>query len=233
MKPVPFAQYIARQQQSDSAPAEAPGNTPTWPPRAKTLPGEPPKPSPLLRKIDKEQPDKAEETARRLEQGHLRAFTEGREAARKELEDERSHMREALNGEIAKARAQWAAEEAARLAEAHRAAFDSFEQRCAQAVANILRPFLVQQAIARVTEALVDNLETLFAARAPALFEVSGPADLLDALKEKFAARNARMEFKPDSSIDVRVRVEDTIMETQLGPWLQAIGALARGAAGE
>jgi hypothetical protein len=226
MKPVPFAQYLARQQQAETRRAESPA----WPPRGKAEgQQEPPRKSPLLRQVEKEKPEARPDPARRLEQAHLMAFEEGRGAARKELDDERARLREALDAEIAKARAAWAAEEGARLVEAHRAAFDAFETRCAQAVAGILRPFLVQRTIARVTDALVENLEALFAARAPGLFEISGPPDLLDAIRLKFAAGAARMEFKPDESIDVRVRVEDTIIETQLGPWLNALGALSRG----
>lgn len=229
MKPVPFAQYLARQQQEEPRRPV----TPAWPPRAKggDQPPEPPRRSPLLRSIEKEKPEAKVDASRRLEQAQLKAFEEGRAAARKELDVERGGFREALDAELAKARAGWAAEEGARLTQAHRAALDSFETRCAQAVANILRPFLVRETIARVTDALVKNLEAMFAARAQGVFEISGPADLLAALKEKFAAGAARMEFRPDDSIDVRVRVEDTIIETQLGPWLKVLGALPRGEA--
>ncbi len=222
MKPVPFAQYLARQQADTSRP-----ESPVWPPRGRVdTPPEPARRSPLLRPAEKDMAEARPDPARRIEQAHLKAFEEGRGAARKEFDEERARLRDALDAEIAKARASWAADEGARLAAAHRAAFDVFETRCAQAVASILRPFLVQETIARVTNALVDNLEALFAARAPGLFEISGPPYLLDALKEKFAASAARMEFRPDDSIDVRVRVEDTIIETQLGPWLSALGAL-------
>jgi hypothetical protein len=225
MKPVPFAQYLARQQQAETRRPESPA----WPPKGRgDASPEPARKSPLLRQTDKDRAEARPDPARRLEQAHLMAFEEGRGSARKELDEERGRLRDALDAEVAKARASWVADECARLAEAHRAAFEVFETRCAQAVASILRPFLVQQTIARVTDALVENLEALFAARAPGLFEISGPPDLLDALKEKFAAGAARMEFKPDDSIDVRVRVEDTIIETQLGPWLSALGALPR-----
>jgi hypothetical protein len=231
MKPVPFAQYLARQQQEQAEPRRS--GPLAWPPRATgdDQPPEPPRRSPLLRSVEKEKQDAKPNASLRLEQAHLRAFEEGRAAARKELDDERGGLREALDAELAKARAAWAAEEGARLAQAHRAAIDSFETRCAQAVANILRPFLVRETIARVTDALVENLEAMFVARAQGIFEISGPAELLAALKEKFAAGAARMEFRPDDSLDVRVRVDETIIETQLGPWLKVLGALPRGEA--
>ncbi|HUO53734.1 MAG TPA: hypothetical protein VMU18_03260 [Rhodoblastus sp.] len=228
MKPVPFAQYLARQQQG-APPTEGPA----WPPRAKPAAAEPPRRSPLLRQVEKPAADPAHDLKRRLEQDHLKAYDEGREAAHKEYEEERRQLRAQLADEVARARAQWTEQEAARLVEEHRAAFADFEQSCARTVAQILRPFLAQQSIARVTEALVENLEALFASRVLSTFEISGPPDLLAALEAKFAAQGAKLEFRPDESIDVRVRVGDTIIESQLAPWLQALGALSRGGADE
>lgn len=231
MKTAPFADYLARKQQADTRRAEPSAEAPVWPPRARpeNAPVAPARQSPLLRQVEKTPRDSdGGETTRRLEQAHLKAFEEGRESARQELSEERSRFRAAVEAELTTARAAWAAEEGARLAEAHRAAIESFETRCAQAVADILRPFLAQEAIARVTGALVDTLETLLAGRPQSLFEISGPPDLLEALREKFSASGAHVALKPNESIDVRVRVEDTVIETQLEPWLKALGALPR-----
>jgi len=232
MKPVPFAQYLARQQRTAPAAPEPV----VWPPmpdggeKATFEDRLAARQSPLLRPVEARRKDEPKEP-NRLDQGHLRAFEEGRAAAQKELDDERAKMRDAVAEQIAEARKNWRAEEAERLAEAHRAAFAAFETRCAQAVTNILRPFLIGAVIGKVTESLVQNLEILFAARDRALFEISGPADLLEALREKFAERDAVIVFKPNAGIDVCVRVDDTVIETQLAPWMQALGALSKGGA--
>jgi hypothetical protein len=224
MKPVPFAQYLERQQKTAS---RAPAEPAVWPPRDYGDEGKQmQRNSPLLRRLEKEPVDPKPAMAQRIDQTRQTAFEDGREAARQELAEERARLREALDAEIEKARAQWIEEEAERLAVAHRSAFEVFETRCAQSVVNILRPFLTQQVIARVTESLVENLEVLFASRTRALFEISGPADMLDALREKFAARDVAVEFKPNESIDIKVCVDDTIIETQLGAWMKALGAL-------
>ncbi len=224
MKPVPFAQYLERRQATAQRAAT---ESVSWPARSqKTESPAAPRNSPLLRRVEAERAEAKASAPQRLEQGRLLAFEEGRESARRELEDERARMGEKLEIEVAAARAIWVGEEAERLAGAHRAAFESFEMRCAQAVANILRPFTTQLVIGRVTEALVENLEVLFKGRAQASFEISGPADLLDALREKFASRDAAVAYKPDDKIDVRVLSGDTIIETQLGAWLTALGAL-------
>ncbi len=231
MKPVPFAQYLERQQKAASRGAIEPVN---WPQRDQaTAEQEKPRSSPLLRRVETGGKETAAASSQRVDQGRRAVFEEGREAARREFGEERAAMRDRLDAEVAKARAQWVEEEGGRLASAHRAAIEDFEMRCAQAVANILRPFLSNLVIGRVTELLVENLEVLFTARTPALFEVSGPADMLDALREKFAAHDASVEFKPDESMDIRVRVDDTIIETQLGAWMTALGAMPRDACDE
>jgi hypothetical protein len=222
MKPVPFAEFLARQQQE--AGPQALKETLRWPPAPRKTEARP-RVSPLLPQVE-EKPDLRPSNSQRIEQGRLLAFEDGREAARRELDDERARMRDALAAEVAQEREKWAEEEAVRLAGAHRAALEDFEARCAQAVANILRPFMIPLAIGRVTGALVENLELLFASRTQALFEISGPADLLDALQEKFADRDASVAFKPEETIDVRVRLDDTIIETQLQAWMTALGAL-------
>jgi hypothetical protein len=226
MKPVPFAQYLARQQQGASAPAVK--EALSWPPAKNIETIEQPKSSPLLRKAEPQRIAPVAASSQRIEQGRLTAFEDGREAARAEFEAERANLRAAVAEEIAKARSIWTAEEGARLTLAHRAAIEAFETRCAQAVANILRPFTTTLVIGRVTELLVQNLEVLFASRTPSLFEISGPADLLDALREKFADRDAAIVYKPNDRIDIRVRVDDTIIETQLGPWMKALGAMSQ-----
>jgi hypothetical protein len=183
--------------------------------------------SPLLRKVESPPQElRAATNAHKLEQSLLTAFEDGRAAARRDLNEERARLKLEIGEEVARERVKWAAEEGDRLLEAHRAALAVFQSRCSEAVANILRPFLTQAVIGRVTQSLIENLEVLFASRTQALFEISGPADLLDALKAKFADRPAAIAFQPNDSIDVRVRVEDTIIETQLSAWMQALGAL-------
>ena len=224
MKPVPFAEYLARQQKTFAPPVEP---SPTWPPkRQPTADDAPARTSPLLRKVETPPQEIRAAQTHKLEQSLLTAFEDGRVAARRDLDEERARLKLEITEEVARARAEWAEQEGERLMEAHRNAFAVFETRCAEAVANILRPFLVQEAIVRVTESLIENLEVLFASRTQALFEISGPADLLDALKAKFGDRPAAIAYQPDDTIDVRVRVDDTIIETQLSAWMQALGAL-------
>jgi hypothetical protein len=233
MKPVPFAEYLARHQPTPPPEEE---RAPLWPPPRKRSPDEQAaRQSPLLRRPEGQRQEPRFDEARapephpskpKLEQSLLKAFDEGREAARREWAEERAILKAEIAEQIARERDEWAADEGDRLLAAHRAAIADFETRCAQAVANILRPFLTQAVIARVTEALVQNIEALLASRKRSLFEISGPQDLIEALKQKFSDRPASIAYALSDGVDVRVRVDDTVIETQLGAWMQALGAL-------
>lgn len=226
MKPIPFAQYLANVQNADVAPPTA---RPQWPPRAKAeTPRESVRQSPLLRRVDEEMAERRADQSQRIDQGKLQAFADGRAAAERDFEAQKAQMQATMEAELTAARAQWTAQEGERLAAAHRAAFDDFETRCSEAVVNILRPFLTTAVIGRVTEALIENLNVLFASRTKALFEISGPADLLAALRQRFGENGASIVYAPDDSIDVRVCVGDTIIETQLEAWLLALNAIAQ-----
>lgn len=229
MKPVPFAQYLASRQAAEPARESPVEKAPlTWPQAVKIAEAaERPRASPLLRKVERDATEDKAAHSQRIEQGRLIAFENGREAARKELDEERARMRDEIAAAVAKERRAWVEQQGDILFAAQAKAQQEFETRCAQSVANILRPFMSHLAIARVTEALVESLDALFAARTQALFEIAGPADLLDALRHKYAERDASIVFRPDDSIDVRVRVDDTIVETQLGAWLTALGAIS------
>lgn len=252
MKPVPFAQYLAQKQilppraggaeAATAAPSSSPSSPPaSWPPRQKSAGAETSRSSPLLRRLDAARPaqraGEAAEFRSLAEQKKAKAVEEARAAARQEFEQEFAAERARLAAEAeahrAQDRAKWTAEQGARLVEAHRAAFEQFQQGCAQTVAGILRPFLVQREILRVTEALIENLNSLFSARGVSLFEISGPPDLLAALEQHFGAQKSHIRFTPSDSIDVRATVDDTILETQLGPWLEALSAASTGGADE
>ena len=93
MKPVPFAQYLERQHKSAT---QATSGSVSWPPREMKSGGiEKPRQSPLLRRVESEKTD-GNAASQRVEQNRLLAFEEGRESARRELEDQRGGLREEL-----------------------------------------------------------------------------------------------------------------------------------------
>ena len=114
-------------------------------------------------------------------------------------------------------------DEGDRLLAAHRAAMPDF--KCAlpeRSPPSCGRP---TQRRSRVTEhACRTSRSCSRRANAPCSSPV--PQDRIQALKQKFSDRPASISYALSDGVDVRVRVDDTVIETQLGAWMQALGAL-------
>lgn len=131
---------------------------------------------------------------------------------------------------LAEARARWAAEEGATLAERLAAAFAGLEARLADALAPILEPFLAHGARVKALEQLHGTLGTLLGGGETRPVAVSGPADLVAALRDSFGDRPG-VSFTEADLPDVTVTLGDTRIRSQLRAWARkldtALGATA------
>ena len=234
MKPVPFAEFLARRQQSAASAALAPiaGFELAAKAAGSRCGGESRALSPLLPQDEAEKPEPAGLDLRSASSRLIcMAFEEGREAARRELEDERDRMRDALAAEVAQERTKWAEEEGARAGGRASRRFRGFRDALRPGGRQYPAALLDPAGDCRVTEALVENLEALFASRTRALFEISGPADLLDALREKFAdRRRARSPSNPRRRSTCACASTTPSSRPSSAAWLSALGALPQGA---
>lgn len=137
---------------------------------------------------------------------------------------------EALEAALAEARARWATEEGATLAGHLAAAFADLETRLADALAPLLEPFLAHGARLKALDQLHDALGTLFDGGETRPVAVSGPADLVAALRDSFGDRPGA-SFAEAEVPDVTVTLGDTRIRSQLSAWARtldtALGATA------
>ena len=171
---------------------------------------------PLQQSFD---PRAEEELALKLEAANAAAREEGQAAAAAEfdlaLAEERARFEEHLAG----AREAWLAEEGQRLGAAAETALAELERRLADSVARILEPFLETLLREQVVAELARTLSALTAEGEP-LLRVSGPASLVEALKEKLGASRGAVEYLPAQSGDISVTVDQTVVETRLEAWI-------------
>ncbi|MBB3808361.1 hypothetical protein [Pseudochelatococcus contaminans] len=126
-----------------------------------------------------------------------------------------------------KERAEWVETEASRLAEQIATAMTDMEERLSQSVMTIFTPFLQstirEQALGELRKLVLSLLGETDAAR----IDVSGPADLIDRIRDAVAAHapvsGRQIMFSASSSPDVRVVAGDTVCVTQLAAWNQRI----------
>jgi hypothetical protein len=148
-----------------------------------------------------------------------RVRTEEREAARKGLEDaiaaEKARHLEELNDQ----RAIWVEQQALQLSAQISTAVERLEANLSERVANILRPFVSEAFRQQSLAEFKDVISTLLSSRGASPLRISGPADLLSAMKSHLGQYESAIEFLPGEHVEVSVVAQDTIAQTQLNSW--------------
>jgi hypothetical protein len=158
----------------------------------------------------------------RIEAARAEGRRAGEAAALARFEVELADERRRSEAELAAARSRWAAEEGARFVEELRA----LEARLAEGVAEVLAPLLPELARARIVDDLAATMKTLLKPGGVSALQVSGPVDLLDALREKLGDTGSAIEYWPAGGPDIRVTADHTLIETGFGAWLDRLRGL-------
>lgn len=120
----------------------------------------------------------------------------------------------------------WQANEYGQLAEKIESALGAIEQELAGAVARILKPFLIEERVKQVTQALSENLSKILTGDPPGALKITGPETLLNVLRDRLASHPAIVEYVAGDSVDVTVEAHHTILKSQLQAWIDHIEAI-------
>ena len=181
-------------------------------------------PLPALLQRKREEPPRlftAEDLARSAAEARRIALEEGA-AALAACEKSRADAAAQTLEQIADARLQWCTEEADRLADAFRTGLCALESHIAESLAPVLGAFVTSKVRERAVDDLCALMSTRLAQDNAAILKISGPADLLEMLRARLPDA-AGLEFQPGEQTEVRVVVDDTIMETQFAAWAERL----------
>ncbi|SEE94619.1 hypothetical protein SAMN05444161_8034 [Rhizobiales bacterium GAS191] len=179
--------------------------------------------TPVLHSLD---PKDAEELARKLEEATTQGREEGRAIAAAAFEADLADERAQLEGRIVSARQAWLAEEGERLGAALGVAVSQLQTEMADSVARILKPFL---AFALREQMLVSLSETMkgLLTEEKAFLKVSGPEDLLDALRDRLGPGEASIAYEVAAGVEVSVIADHTVIESRLQAWVDRFNQAA------
>jgi hypothetical protein len=155
------------------------------------------------------------------------AFERGREAGRRE-EREAQEGREAAD-RIARReqtiieRVEFQLHEYARLAGAVADALAETEGRIATTVARLLTPVFEEHFVQDAVAKLASAMKLLASNRSPDLIRVRGPERLLSRLADALEPFAVGVEYILEDRIDVQVQADETILETQISRWADAL----------
>jgi len=181
----------------------------------------------------------AENTARLIEEAYERGKREGAAAVQTEFDIKLVEQRTRHVMKLAADRHRGAAENAKNMAGQLIGAVKDMEAEICRCVAGVLAPFLADAVRRQAIEDLAATLSLMVKEHRPASLKVEGPGDLLDALKGALADFPLPIDYTPIpalaydalgnhdegslDAIEVRVRLDERVIETQIGAWLERL----------
>lgn len=127
---------------------------------------------------------------------------------------------------LAAERRRWAEAEAATLAAGFSEAIRALEDRLAESTARVLLPFLAEGLRREALRELTAIVSPLTAEGRYATLSIAGPADLVGTLGERLGLAEDAVAIRIDEAPDVRVQVDDTVIETRLESWSRRLSLL-------
>ena len=170
----------------------------------------------------------ADDTSARIDAAHASGFESGKAAAVAALEARLEAEQALFAQQRASERQVWVAEEAEKLAQRLSAGLGELEARIADTTARVLEPFLSAELRRQVIAALRVELEALLTKEPRISLSVTGPEDLLQALRDQLAGKACTATHLPNAEPDVRITAGQTILETRLGAWAAKIQEVLR-----
>lgn len=128
--------------------------------------------------------------------------------------------------QLAAERTLWAREEGRLLADQLAQGLAAIEARIAAHTARILSGFLADRLIDRATRELAHTIRELLAGADGKVVAVTGPADIVAALRETLAGDAGVVDFRPDAVADVRVVCDETLVESRLSAWVARLASV-------
>jgi hypothetical protein len=178
-------------------------------------------------------PDVAEETSRfvfggvgeiqaidPVEEAYQRGLEEGRLASEAAAEARIEELKAAMEISLAATRQAWCDEQGPQIARHITMAIREMEDRVAQSVACVLRPFLTQAVRERAIGELRAVLQDLVNSAPDVALQVTGPEDLLAVVRDGLPALGA-VSYVASEGVDVQVKAGASIIETRIAAWLR------------
>jgi hypothetical protein len=144
---------------------------------------------------------------------------EEREAAQRQLEEAVAAEKTRYEDELASQRVIWVEQQAGQLSMQIVEGFGRIEAILSERVANILKPFVSEAFRQQSNAEFKEVLATLLIGDETGPMKITGPEDLVQALKKNLGSHGGAIEFLPGDHVEVSVTARDTTVQTRLRAW--------------
>ncbi|MCJ2090928.1 hypothetical protein MKK67_00160 [Methylobacterium sp. J-072] len=127
---------------------------------------------------------------------------------------------------LAEARQRWVDEESAVLAAGFVEQVRALETQLARSLTQVLQPFLAEALRQAALTDLHATVSSVVADDRSGTLAVTGPADLVEALAKRLDLPPGRLVAAFDGGPDLRIRMNGTVIETQLQAWGERVATL-------
>lgn len=159
--------------------------------------------------------------AERVDEAYARGIEEARQAAETEAAARLEQQNATLELRLVAARKAWADEAGPRIATQITDAVGSMEDRIAAAVERVLKPFLAQAARDNAVARLREIMQDLIAGNPAMSVEVTGPEDLLAAVRASLAESIPNATYAVNDTMDIQIKAGASVLETRIAAWLE------------
>lgn len=163
-------------------------------------------------------PQEIPDLSRIADEAYRRGLAEAEERGRQALEQALAAERAVLEARLVEVRANWVAEQADILASRLEQGLQQAVDTVSALAAGVLEPLVRMDLGERALEDLRTMLADLLGKGEARGVRVSGPADLLDALRRRLGEAPG-LEFAADEGPDLRIETDRTLVETRLAEW--------------
>lgn len=161
--------------------------------------------------------------AHREDDPYQRGKVEGHAAALAEYEQKLVDERYRLNAQLTEERDRLLDETAGKIATGIAEIGNQLEAKIAQVVARVLEPLVVNVMQKQAIATFVEQLSSVTSdSRRPTL-RISGPSDLLEAVRAKLGVRSISIEFRTTQAADISIIADQVVLETQIKLWAERL----------
>jgi vacuolar-type H+-ATPase subunit I/STV1 len=157
-----------------------------------------------------------------------RVRAEEQQIARTRLEEALAAEKARYEQEINAQREIWVEQQAIQMSAQIQEALGRINFAVSERVANILRPFVSEAYRQQSLNEFREALATLLLGDVTKLVKITGPEDLLTALKAQLGSYESRVEFCPSEHVEVCVVAQDTKIQTQFDAWSSRLRLASR-----
>ena len=158
-----------------------------------------------------------------IEDAYRRGFEEGQREAEARMVHDLGEQRAAAELKLGQARKAWAIDFGQALAQELSSAVQDMHHMLADNFADVLLPIIRDEMRSEAVRKISNAMRTAAASDWQGPLVIEGPKDLLEALRDNMADMESIIECREVEGQDVKVTINETILETQLSAWGDAV----------